>query len=138
LVWYPSQGFHEPTGVLVTCYNSDVQGARFARRPVAEQLAMSRDAVDRLHPGHGAALVRGVAINWKKIPYSLGAWPISYQAGKPSNALDSTAYRILRQAHGRVHFAGAYLSELPTWQEGAVMSAHHAVNTLLARVRNSS
>lgn len=138
LVWYPSQGFHEPTGILVTCYNSDVQGTRFARRPVAQQLDMSRDAVDRLHPGHGAALARGVAINWKKIPYSLGAWPISYQAGKPSNAIDSAAYRILRQAHGRVHFAGAYLSELPTWQEGAVMSAHHAVNALLARVRNSS
>jgi monoamine oxidase len=137
LVWYPSQGFHEPRGILVTCYNSDAQGARFAQRPVAEQLAMSRDAVERLHPGHGVELARGVAINWKKIPYSLGAWPISYQEGKPSNTIEDATYRLLKQPHGRVYFAGAYLSELPTWQEGAVMSAHHAVNALAARVRKS-
>jgi monoamine oxidase len=137
LVWYPSQGFHEPRGVLVTCYNSDAQGARFAQRPIAEQLAMSRDAVERLHPGHGVALARGIAINWKKIPYSLGAWPLSYPEGKPSNTIEDATYRLLKQPHGQVYFAGAYLSELPTWQEGAVMSAHHVVNALATRVSHS-
>jgi monoamine oxidase len=137
LVAYPSQGFHEPTGILVTGYNSDEQGTRFARRPVAEQLAMSRDAVERLHTGHGSELAKGIAINWKKIPYSLGAWPLSYRDGKPSNTIDDAAYRILRQPHGCVYFAGAYLSPLPTWQEGAVMSAHHAVDELTTRIRCS-
>lgn len=135
LIWYPSQGFHDPTGVLVACYNSDEHGARFAKRPRGEQLALSRAAVERLHQGHGGALAKGIAINWKKIPYSLGAWPISYHDNKPSNMVDGAACRILRQAHGCVYFAGAYLSELPTWQEGAVMSAHYVVNDLATRIQ---
>lgn len=137
LVMYPSQGFHDAKGILVTCYNSDILGARFARRSRDEQLAMSRDAVERLHTGCGGELAKGITINWNKIPYSLGAWPLSYHDDKPSNSIGDAAYRILKQPHGCVYFAGAYLSPLPTWQEGAVMSAHHVVDELATRIRRS-
>jgi monoamine oxidase len=137
MVWYPSHGFHSASGILTTAYNSDVDGERFAQRPIAEQLALSRAAVDSLHPGCGRLLEKGIAINWKKVPYSLGGWPLSYADGKPSNTIPDDARQLLNQPQGRVYFAGAYLSELPTWQEGAVRSAHRVVEALAARVNSS-
>ena len=138
MVWYPSHGFHSSSGILTTAYNSDVDGKRFARRTIAEQLALSRNAVDSLHPGCGQLLDKGIAINWKKIPYSLGAWPLSSVDGHPTNTLVADARRLLSQPQGRVYFAGAYLSELPAWQEGAVRSAHRVVEALAARVSNDT
>lgn len=137
MVWYPSHGFHSNSGILTTAYNSDVDGERFARRPIAEQLALSRAAVDSVHPGCGHLLDKGIAINWKKIPYSLGGWPLSSVNGQPTNTIPDDIRHLLNQPQGRVYFAGAYLSELPTWQEGAVRSAHRVVEALAARVNSS-
>jgi monoamine oxidase len=82
-------------------------------------------------------LDKGIAINWKKIPYSLGAWPLSTVDGQPTNTISADVRDLLKQPQGRVYFAGAYLSELPTWQEGAVRSAHRVVEALAARVSSS-
>lgn len=134
MVWYPSHGFHSTSGILTTAYNSDIDGERFARRSIAEQLSWSRVAVDSVHPGCGHLLNKGIAINWKKIPYSLGGWPLSYANEQPTNTIPDNIRELLNQPQGRVYFAGAYLSELPTWQEGAVRSAHRVVEALAARV----
>ncbi|MDB5456865.1 MAG: hypothetical protein JWP92_2450 [Caulobacter sp.] len=135
LVWYPSAGLHTAKGTLVACYSSGPVGAVFAKRARAEQIAMSAAAVERLHPGHAAELSKPLVVNWAKVPYNLGPWPNWDPAGgRQEGHTDLPAYRLLNQPHGRVQFCGAHLSQMPGWQEGAVLSAHRAITTLAQQV----
>ncbi len=129
LIWYPSGGFHQPTGTLVGCYNIGQAARDFTNQPLAAQFASSRQVIDRVHPGRGAALQRPVSVAWHKVPYSLGSWVHWATPAEP-------AYVLLNQPDGRVHFAGEYLSQIGAWQEGAALSAHHAVAAIAARVAN--
>lgn len=129
LIWYPSGGFHQPTGTLVGCYNIGQAARDFTNQPLAAQFASSRQVIERVHPGHGAALQRPVSVAWHKVPYSLGSWVHWATPAEP-------AYVLLNQPDGRVHFAGEYLSQIGAWQEGAALSAHHAVAAIAARVTN--
>lgn len=52
--------------------------------------------------------------------------------------MDSPAYRLLNQPQGRVHFAGAHLSQMPGWQEGAVFSAHRTIAALAKQIQSAS
>jgi monoamine oxidase len=40
------------------------------------------------------------------------------------------------RAEGRTHFAGDHLSHLVAWQEGAILSAHHAIERIAAQVKS--
>ncbi|MYM24290.1 FAD-dependent oxidoreductase [Duganella sp. FT135W] len=127
LIWYPSGGFHKKTGVLVGCYNIG-QGARdFTAQPLSAQFASSRGVIDRVHPGRGADLKNPVSVAWHKVPYSLGSW---VHWATPAEK----EYVRLNQPEGRVHFAGEYLSQIGAWQEGAALSAHHAVAAIARRI----
>jgi monoamine oxidase len=136
MIWYPSAKLHSERGMILGCYSSGVPGAAFAKRPIAEQIAMARGMIERVHPGHGADCVNALAVNWLKIPYSLGPWPNwnPGQTGLQEGHTDTPAYRLLNQPDGRVFFASAALSQTPGWQEGAIMSAHAAVNALAKQV----
>jgi monoamine oxidase len=137
LIWYPSAGLHSERGMLLGCYSSGPTAAAFQQRPIAEQIAFSRGVIDRLHPGHGADLVGGLAVNWHKIPYSLGPWP-DWKAGSANGHqeghIDTEAFRMLQKPEGRVYFASAALSQTPGWQEGGIQSARTQVLALAARV----
>ncbi|GGE96623.1 flavin monoamine oxidase family protein [Sphingomonas prati] len=137
LVWYPSAGLHSERGMLLGCYASGAKAAEFQRRPIAEQIAFSRDVIERLHPGHGKDLVNGIAVNWHKVPFSLGPWP-DWKAGSANGHqeghIDTEAFRAFQLADGRVYFAGAALSQTPGWQEGGIQSAQTQVSALLRRV----
>jgi len=140
LVWYPSYGLHADRGVLLACYSSGAPAKLLEKRPMAEQIAMARAVVDKLHPGHAGDLSKPVAVNWSKVPYSRGAWPNwqGNEIGRHDAPIDKPAYRLLNEAHGRIHFAGAHLSQTPGWQEGAVASAHRAVAAIAARVKTQA
>lgn len=137
LVWYPSAGLHSARGMILGCYNSGPVAAEFATRPIAEQIAVARGVIDRLHPGHGADLSNALAVNWNKIPYSLGPWPdwnAGSANGRQEGHIDTAAYRLLQQPDGRVYFASAALSQTPGWQEGGIQSARAQVLALAKRV----
>ncbi len=138
LVWYPSAGIGTPRGMLLACYCSGATSAEFEKRSIAEQIAFARGVVERLHPGHGQDLVNGIAIDWHKVPYSLGPWPDwTPNAPRPAFsdvAIDTPEFRLLQQPDGRVHFASAALSQTPGWQEGGLQSAQTQVLALARRV----
>lgn len=127
LIWYPSGGFHKATGVLVGCYNIGQAARDFTAKPLAAQFASSRGVIDRVHPGRGAELQRPVSVAWHKVPYSLGSW---VHWATPAEK----EYTLLNKPEGRVHFAGEYLSQIGAWQEGAALSAHHAIAAIANRV----
>ena len=137
LIWYPSAAIHSDRGVVLGCYASGQRARDFERLPLAEQIAAARAAIEMVHPGHGADCVAPLVVNWHKVPFSLGPWPAwnGVPLGPQENHIDQPGYRLLNQPAGRVVFAGAALSQTPGWQEGAVQSAHAAVTTIAAQVR---
>ena len=139
LVWYPSNGLHTERGMLLACYGSGGRAEAFAKRPLAEQIAMARSVVGKLHPGHAEELTNPVVVNWSKIPFNMGPWPRwGERGGAQEGHFDSPEYRLLNAPHGRVHFSGAHLSQTPGWQEGAVFSAQRTIAALSAQVRDSA
>lgn len=129
LIWYPSTGMNTNTpAMLLACYVSGRDAVTFANRPLTEQIAMARAAVERLHPGNGAQLSKALAVNWSKVPYNVGAW--STWGGGAS----SPDFMLLNQPDGRVYFTGAHLSQMPAWQEGAALAALRTVEMLASRV----
>lgn len=136
LIWYPSWGLHSERGMILGCYSSGRMGAKFGQRPIAEQIAMARAAIERTHPGHGNDCVNALAVNWKKIPYSLGPWPnwSPERQGPQESRNESAEFRLLCQPEGRVFFASSALSQTPGWQEGGIQSAHAAVAALTKQV----
>ncbi|NMN04937.1 MULTISPECIES: FAD-dependent oxidoreductase [unclassified Novosphingobium] len=128
VIWYPSDRFQAPRQVLLAAYTATPAGAKaFAARPLDQQVALARAAVDKVHPGHGAALANAVVINWGKQPFSLGPW---IEWGQDSN--DPATLDRLNQGDGPFVFAGSHLSAYSGhWQEGAVLSARRAVSLLV-------
>ena len=128
-VWYPSSGYQSARGIILGAYVAGKPGEAFEALPIAKQIDMARNAIDKLHPGHGVDLSGPVAVDWGKIPYSLGPW-IHWT----DSIFDTNAYRLLNQPEGRVYFSGAHLSQLPSWQEGAVLAAHRTIELIASRV----
>lgn len=129
VVWYPSSGYQSERGIILGAYVAGKPAEAFEALPVPTQIKKARDAVDKLHPGHGADLAGGIAVDWHKVPYNLGPW-LHWSKSGP----DVAAYRLLNQPEGRVYFSGAHLSQLPSWQEGAVVAAHRTIELIAARV----
>ncbi|WP_374470869.1 flavin monoamine oxidase family protein [Phenylobacterium sp.] len=134
LVWYPSNDLHSARGMLLACYGSGPAAKGFAQRPLEEQVAVARGVVARLHPGHEGELEKPAVVNWSKIPFNLGPWPAFGGRGGQEGHIEDPAYKLLNQPHGRVYFSGAHLSQMPGWQEGAVLSAWRAVGLIADRV----
>ncbi|WP_293908131.1 hypothetical protein [Phenylobacterium sp.] len=105
---------------------------------MAEQIAIAKGVVARLHPGHEAELSSPVVVNWSKIPFNLGPWPSYGARGGQEGHIDDPAYQLLNTPPtGRVYFSGAHLSQMPGWQEGAVFSAQRTLGLLATRVSQS-
>jgi monoamine oxidase len=126
-LWYPSHGFHARGGVLVGAYVWDEAPAlRFAARTPAERAAAAAADGEALHPGYAREVARPVSVSWPRMPRARGAWTEWTEAQRRD------LHPTLRAPEGPYHFAGEYLSFLPGWQEGAVLSAWAAVEEMAA------
>jgi monoamine oxidase len=127
-VWYPSGGMLSEKGVLIAGYGTET-GA-FADLPTIEaKLEASRAAVEKLHPGRGKELTKPLYVAWAKIPYNLGSW------ARTSSQYYEGPFREFLMPDDRIYFAGDHCSHVNTWQEGAALSARHAVQAIAARMR---
>jgi monoamine oxidase len=131
VVWYPSHGFHSPTGVVLGAYASGPAAFRLAKLSTQERIDAARAAIERIHPGQSQTLRHGVNVLWSKIPYNLGPWV--KQWGEPGGN-DPADYVLLNQPDGRIYFSTANLSQTPGWQEGAALAAHRTIGMIAERV----
>ena len=130
-IWYPSNGFHSRTGILMGGYIwSDDIGEAFAKLPPAQRLERAVAQGEKLHPSYRADMHRGVAVCWGKVPYSNGAWCEWSEDAKRD------AYPVLVKPDGPLFLAGEHLSNLPGWQEGAILSAYKAMEAIAERAAN--
>jgi monoamine oxidase len=128
-VWYPSAGLQQRTGILVAAYIwSEKEGEEFAAKPPQQRLADTLADLDHLHPGGGRDLGHGVSVAWKKQRFSGSGW------AEWSADARRASYQALLDGDGPYLFAGEHVSYVTGWQEGAVLSAHHAVAALAQRV----
>jgi monoamine oxidase len=135
-VMYPSSGFGQERGVLVGAYvagwTNQGNPDQFVAKPVAEQIRISRESIEALHPGKSRLLGEGLAVNWGQVPYSEGVgalWdgPPGAPAGRRTGA-----YLELLKPEGPIVFAGEHLSYVGLWQEGSALSAHEALKLIHA------
>jgi monoamine oxidase len=132
-IWYPSAGIHQRKGILVGAYIwSDDIGNKFAGMMPAERIAAALDDGERLHADYRQHLSNGVTVAWKNIQFSGSGW------SEWSREARSQHYATLLKGDGPFLFAGEHVSYINGWQEGAVRSAHYALQDIAARVRASA
>jgi monoamine oxidase len=127
-VWYPSDGFMSPRGTLTGAYMSGKNAEEFNSKTVSERLDLSRQAIERLHPGAGNLLRHGVAVGWNNMQHLRMGWADESDQDFAKNA------SILAQPQGeRLFQAGDQLTWHSGWQEGAILSAKEAVKQIVER-----
>ena len=120
-IWYPNSGFGRDDGILVGSYVfGGAQGATFASQTPQARINAAISQGSNVHPQMTGESSNGISVAWAKVPFQLGAWGTS----TPSTLLT---------ADGNIFFAGEHLSILQGWQEGAILSAYHAIDLIVAR-----
>lgn len=128
-IWYPSDGYLSPTGVLTGAYMNGPKAIEFNALSVAERLKIARDQGSHLHPDYGKYVERGLAIGWNNMEYEQWGW-----ADEGSDAF-GPAVQVLAQPQGRFMVAGDQISFWSGWQEGAIQAALHAVTAIDRQAR---
>ena len=119
-IWYPNYGFGQANGIILGAYNFDgPSGDSFTAQTPIQRINSTVTQVDNVHPQFGGEATRGISVAWKKVPFQLGGWGTSNAA-------------ILLTPDENIVFAGEHLSILQGWQEGAILSAYHAIDAVVA------
>jgi monoamine oxidase len=135
-MWYPSSGyFSKGPAILTGAYNYDAPGrevaSTFGRLSLKERLDVALQGAQRLHPEFAryVDIGTGLSIAWQHVPYIGGGWA----EWNPNDREQADAYKRLLKPDGRFHVGGDQVSYLPGWQEGAVLSAYHMVESIIGR-----
>jgi len=118
-LWYPSAGLGRANGILVGAYIfGGAAGDNFANQSPQQRINSALSQGNAVHNGLNGEASRGISVAWSKVPYQLGAWGVS----SPMTLLTPDE---------RIVFAGEHLSILQGWQEGAILSAYHAIDLIV-------
>jgi len=127
---YPNTGFNRTgRGVLLGAYLFEgANSYEFTAMPPAERVASAVEFGAMIHPQYKSEFENGVAVAWHRVPFTLGC------SGEWSDAGRAQHFRNLCQIDGRIVLAGEHASDLPAWQEGAILSSLDAIARLHDRV----
>lgn len=134
---YPSTGYGSSgKGVLLGSFTAAADGLGFNATSAFAFTAMSpaeriKKAVEygaQIHPQYREEFENGVSVAWHRVPSNLGCFGVWNEKTRAQH------YANLCAIDGRVLLAGEHASELPGWQEGAVLSALDAITRLHQRV----
>ena len=136
-IWYPSNGYHKPKGVILGAYSFGEPGGWgeegskiFAPLTPPKRLEKAIEFGKEVHPHYREMLtvngrLNGISRVWSEVPYQLGGWPLE---GAPALIPLRDANGVIKD--GNVYFAGDQASLLHGWQEGAALSALQAVDAI--------
>ncbi|WGR90997.1 flavin monoamine oxidase family protein [Bradyrhizobium sp. ISRA443] len=127
---YPNYGFNRNgRGILLGGYVFEgANSYEFTAMTPAERVKSAVEFGAVIHPQYKDEFETGVAVAWHRVPFTLGC------SGEWSDAGRAQHYRNLCQIDGRIVLAGEHASDLPAWQEGAILSSLDAVSRLHERV----
>ena len=120
-LWYPNNALGREDGILLGTYTfGGTPGDTFANRTPQQRIDAALTQGAALHANLASEASRGISMAWAKVPFQLGAWGTSDPG-------------ILLTPDDNVFFAGEHLSMLQSWQEGAILSAYHAIDGIVMR-----
>ena len=132
-MWYPSYDYFTKNGTLTGVYNYDEDALAFGRMSVEERIKMARLGAVKFHPEFADPRLvpsdKAISIAWQNIPNEGGGWA-NWDPGSTAHA---KAYARLLAPDRRFYVVGDQVSQLPGWQEGAMMSAQHVVEQIGGR-----
>lgn len=127
-LWYPSDRFFDQLGVLTGAYNFGEDATEWGEYSPQWRLRNARDGARQLAGDSFAdGLGAGLAIAWQNIEHLRGGW--AQWQNVPNNMASYNAL-LAGARKSRFFICGDQLSQLPGWQEGAVVSALHAATML--------
>ena len=125
---YPSHGYQDSgKGVLLGGYSYGTDAMRFTAMSPAQRIAATVAQGSQIHPQYPAEFDNGISVAWHRSPFTLGCF------GMWTEAMREQHYDNLCAFDGRIVLAGEHASYMPAWQEGAVASAHDAIDRLHRR-----
>jgi monoamine oxidase len=132
-MWYPSYDYFTKNGTLTGVYNYDDNAKAFGRMSLEDRIKMARQGAIKFHPEFADERLvpsdKAISIAWQNIPNEGGGWA----NWDPTSAEDAKAYSRLLAPDRRFFVVGDQVSQLPGWQEGAMMSAQHVVEQIGGR-----
>lgn len=127
LISYPSTDFFsDGPGVLLGCYSWGAASYQFNAIAPEERIEHALEYGSQIHPQYREEYSNGVSVAWHRVPWVLGCYGI--WRDKAANYADAV------KMDQRTLMAGEHMSDLPAWQEGAILSALNAVKRLHATV----
>ena len=129
-IWYPSYGFHKQKGIMLGSYAwSNAHSTWFGRMTPAERLVEVLRQTTKVHPEMPDYFENGVSVIWHRMNHQLGC------TSSWSPEARSLYFKRLQQPDGRHYMVGDQISYHSGWQEGALSSAHQALEQFGERAR---
>jgi monoamine oxidase len=129
-MWYPSYDYFTRNGTLTGVYNYDDDARAFGNMSLSDRIKMARKGAIKFHPEFADTRLvpsdTAISIAWQNIPNEGGGWA----NWDPTSEADGIAYTRLLSPDRTFYVTGDQVSQLPGWQEGAMMSAQHVVEQI--------
>jgi monoamine oxidase len=127
-IWYPGWNQHTTNGIVTGAYTSGDPAVALGELSPEQRIATALEQGALIHPQYPDTFVEGFSVAWHRDPYSLGAY------AEYDTAERTTIYAALNETDEAIFLAGDYTSYLNGWMEGAVLSAHAAIEQINMRV----
>jgi monoamine oxidase len=132
-MWYPSYDYFTKNGTLTGVYNYDNDAIAFGNMSLEQRIRTARKGAVKFHPEFADNRLvpsdKAISIAWQNIPNEGGGWA----NWDPASGDHAKAYSRLLAPDRRFFVVGDQVSQLPGWQEGAMMSAQHVVEQMGGR-----
>ena len=132
-MWYPSYDYFTNNGTLTGVYNYDDDAKAFGEMSLEDRIKTARKGAIKFHPEFADTRLvpsdKAISIAWQNIQNEGGGWA----NWDPNSDDHSKAYARLLAPDRRFFVTGDQVSQLPGWQEGAMMSAQHVVEQIGGR-----
>ena len=121
-IWYPNNALGANKGIIVGAYIWGSSAATtFSDQSPQQRIDSVISQGANLHSNYQNEISNGISVAWGNIPFQLGAYGLSEAS-------------TLLTPDNNIFFAGEHVSQLSGWQEGAILSAYHAINELTKKV----
>ena len=121
-IWYPSNALGSTNGIIIGAYIwGSSASTNFSNQSPQQRINSASLQGNNLHSEYQSEVSKGISVAWRNIPFQLGAYGLSSAS-------------TLLNPDDNIIFAGEHLSILKGWQEGAILSAYHAINEITKKV----
>lgn len=128
MIGYPSTDYFTQKGILLGAYAFGPSAFQLTSMTPQDRVKKAIEYGARIHPQYEKEFECGVSVAWHRVPWTLGCVAIW------TDALRAQHYNKLCSFDGRIVLAGEHASQLPAWQEGALLSSLDAIGRLHQRV----